>query len=466
MGTLLIVIGGVWALIGGGNIVGMPWTSGASGILTMGLMFNMLVFVFPGLILVGLGSRMRSKKQEKADHNPAPITQTDLPDERECPFCGTRMSKGFTWCRNCNKPLPKHLDTPEERECPFCAELIKAKAIKCKHCGSEVNPLPEKERTVAKKVIQETQASKSEPIKVQPIKSEKQESRPPKKEFVFPKKEFVFVLIILGGGLSFAAYTQFTHDQNESSTPKAQVIDTTKELIDRAKALVSEEKYEEAIQYIDKQGWNSELAKLKTSIRIMLARKNIQRLEPLVHKDRKANDIKLLYANYLELASLDYKNTDMQAYNRAERMRNTIIEKELLAEVKKVPSSDIEKNINLYSELTKLNPDNKIYKEKLDYYKNKKMTGSNRTVGRWIDTSDFALGEIVITKADSDYFLFQKFPDGSSRSTTLRITRRNNAYGFLDVNSNDRNEYYIINSSGNLDCYDRDGYITSLNNIK
>lgn len=105
MGTLLIVIGGIWALIGGGNLVGMPWTSGASGILTMGLMFNMLVFVFPGLILVGLGSRMRSKKRVNADKHPEPITRTDLSDEREC---------------------------------PHCAELIKAKAVKCKHCGSDV----------------------------------------------------------------------------------------------------------------------------------------------------------------------------------------------------------------------------------------------------------------------------------------------------------------------------------------
>ncbi|WP_207263580.1 zinc ribbon domain-containing protein [Desulfovibrio sp. Huiquan2017] len=362
-GPIYFAINGIWTHFVGGIIIatitfGISW-----------LVYPFFAFSIVKESYLKKGWIEFDEKNESYIKKPGKI---ELPEKNiKCPHCGALMNESFTWCRNCNKPLPKHLVTPEERECPFCAELIKAKAIKCKHCGSEVNPLQEKERTVAKKVIQETQVSKSEPIKVKPIKNEKPESRPLKKEFSFPKKELVFVLIILGGGLSFAAYTQFTHDQNESSTPKAQVIDTTKELIDRTRALVSEEKYEEAIQYIDKQDWNSELAKLKTSSRIMLARKNIHRLEPLVHNDRKANDIKLLYANYLELASLDYKNTDIQAFNRAERMRNTIVEKELLADVKKVPSSDIEKNVKFYKELAGLNPRSTLYKEKLAYYEKK-----------------------------------------------------------------------------------------------
>lgn len=176
MGTLLIVIGGIWALIGGGNLVGMPWTSGASGILTMGLMFNMLVFVFPGLILVGLGSRMRSKNREKGDHNPDPITQTDLSDEREC---------------------------------PFCAELIKAKAVKCKHCGSEVEPFKKEEqkqlKTIATKTTEIDQVTENTPK----YNSAARIDGAIKREYrTFGPRECIFIMAALGvGSVVFLAFT-------------------------------------------------------------------------------------------------------------------------------------------------------------------------------------------------------------------------------------------------------------------
>lgn len=65
MGTLLKVVGVVWAIIGGGNLAGMPWAESSQGVLMFGLMFNMLLFIIPGLIVYGIGFGIK-KKQNKA----------------------------------------------------------------------------------------------------------------------------------------------------------------------------------------------------------------------------------------------------------------------------------------------------------------------------------------------------------------------------------------------------------------
>lgn len=57
MRTFMKIIGGVWAFVGLGNIVFMPWTTGGEGIIMFGLIFNMMLFVFPGLILYRLGDK-------------------------------------------------------------------------------------------------------------------------------------------------------------------------------------------------------------------------------------------------------------------------------------------------------------------------------------------------------------------------------------------------------------------------
>lgn len=62
MRILLQVVGAIWALIGLGNIIGMPWTEPSSeGILTFGLVFNMLLFVMPGLVVYGIGAAIKKK---------------------------------------------------------------------------------------------------------------------------------------------------------------------------------------------------------------------------------------------------------------------------------------------------------------------------------------------------------------------------------------------------------------------
>lgn len=70
MGTLLKVIGGGWALLGVllqfgvcANVQGSDETRG--GAVAFGLVFAMLVFILPGLVLAGIGALV-SKKQAKA----------------------------------------------------------------------------------------------------------------------------------------------------------------------------------------------------------------------------------------------------------------------------------------------------------------------------------------------------------------------------------------------------------------
>jgi hypothetical protein len=59
---LLQVVGAIWAVIGFANLVGMFATPGVStGIGTFGLIFNMVLFVIPGLGLFALGYRLSSR---------------------------------------------------------------------------------------------------------------------------------------------------------------------------------------------------------------------------------------------------------------------------------------------------------------------------------------------------------------------------------------------------------------------
>jgi hypothetical protein len=59
MGGVLMVVGFGWALLGASNIFGMPWGEGESeGILMFGLIFNMIIFVLPGLGVGALGKKL------------------------------------------------------------------------------------------------------------------------------------------------------------------------------------------------------------------------------------------------------------------------------------------------------------------------------------------------------------------------------------------------------------------------
>jgi len=64
MGTLLLVLGLVWAFLGAANIVAaFANTSLTAGWQTFGIIFNMVVFILPGLAVAGLGELLRRKRR-------------------------------------------------------------------------------------------------------------------------------------------------------------------------------------------------------------------------------------------------------------------------------------------------------------------------------------------------------------------------------------------------------------------
>lgn len=61
MSLLLRIVGAVWAVLGVANIIGM-FAGGPvpTGIGSFGLIFNMVLFVIPGLGLLAIGHRMNN----------------------------------------------------------------------------------------------------------------------------------------------------------------------------------------------------------------------------------------------------------------------------------------------------------------------------------------------------------------------------------------------------------------------
>lgn len=101
MRLILQIVGGIWAGLGVLNIVGLFGTTTSSTLESLGLIFNMVLFVLPGLVLCGIGSMMKAE--------------------------------------------PSYI-----RRCHQCAEIVQPAAIKCRFCGSALNPMPPPARAIPK----------------------------------------------------------------------------------------------------------------------------------------------------------------------------------------------------------------------------------------------------------------------------------------------------------------------------
>jgi hypothetical protein len=88
------------------NGFGMPWADMPSGFLSFGLLFNMLLFVMPGLVVGGMGVLIDKKK--RAEEKPPNFAQA-----------GSRSTGAVKYCPKCGKMNPS-----EERSCFTCVALI------------------------------------------------------------------------------------------------------------------------------------------------------------------------------------------------------------------------------------------------------------------------------------------------------------------------------------------------------
>ena len=56
MSVLLKVVGGIWTILGSANIVMMFRNDVSSSIGTFGVLLNFVLFIFPGLVVYGIGA--------------------------------------------------------------------------------------------------------------------------------------------------------------------------------------------------------------------------------------------------------------------------------------------------------------------------------------------------------------------------------------------------------------------------
>ena len=89
--------------------------------------------------------------------------------------------------------------------------------------------------------------------------------------------------------------------------------------------------------------------------------------------------------------------------------------------------------------------------------------GSSDLVGKWRDQAPpFGFGAtITIYRSPSGYDMNWEFPDGSSIKKTLVETTISGKKALLDPSTEQYQEYYVIDSQGNLGMYDSEGLIST-----
>lgn len=115
--------------------------------------------------------------------------------------------------------------------------------------------------------------------------------------------------------------------------------------------------------------FNSHREEIISSASVAIAEKNYQSVLSQFGKYLPTNDTELndIYANAKNVLD-ERKKAEKVAREKAQREAKT---KEILAKLKTVPVSETKENKELYQQLVKINPDNKVYKGKFDRYSHK-----------------------------------------------------------------------------------------------
>lgn len=85
-------------------------------------------------------------------------------------------------------------------------------------------------------------------------------------------------------------------------------------------------------------------------------------------------------------------------------------------------------------------------------------------IGQWLDDRPYVGNRITIYRSGGKLLLERKFRDGSSSDETLRERSTSRGRRFEEI-GNESGEYYLINSSGDLQIWDSEGLVATARKV-
>ena len=91
---------------------------------------------------------------------------------------------------------------------------------------------------------------------------------------------------------------------------------------------------------------------------------------------------------------------------------------------------------------------------------------SGEIIGKWLDEAPYVGATYTLYKKDSKILMSCKFKDGSSSEKEMIQKSQSGRLRFEERRGNSFGEYYLVDSTGNLDVYDTQGLIRTFRSIK